>query len=153
MLEQADYSATCSDSMCHCEDCRYCLEGFVSYSSIRNEDPISLGETVNQLRRFSCVVRRKHAVPERKSSFQARQETGPSSHVYRHYLVPATLQKPDVVGYFRIYVDTEALLLRAFLGVIIMFVAHIWMDYAWLGGAPSLTARGRSFLGNGIGIS
>ncbi len=41
----------------------------------------------------------------------------------------------------------EALLLGAFLGVLIMFAAHIWMDYAWLGGTASLTARGRSFLG------
>jgi len=35
----------------------------------------------------------------------------------------------------------------AFLGVLIMFAAHIWMDYAWLGGTASLTARGGSFLG------
>ena len=41
----------------------------------------------------------------------------------------------------------QALLLGAFLGVFIMFAAHIWMDYAWLGGTASLTARGRSFLG------
>ena len=41
----------------------------------------------------------------------------------------------------------QALLLGAFLGVLIMFAAHIWMDYAWLGGTASLTARGRSFLG------
>jgi len=41
----------------------------------------------------------------------------------------------------------EALLLGAFLGVVAMFAAHIWMDYAWLGGTASLTARGRTFLG------
>ncbi len=41
----------------------------------------------------------------------------------------------------------EALLLGAFLGVFAMFAAHIWMDYAWLGGTASLTAKGRTFLG------
>ncbi len=41
----------------------------------------------------------------------------------------------------------EALLLGAFLGVLAMFAVHVWMDYAWLGGTASLTARGRSFLG------
>ena len=41
----------------------------------------------------------------------------------------------------------QALLLGAFVGVFIMFAAHIWLDYVWLGGTAGLTARGRSFLG------
>ena len=41
----------------------------------------------------------------------------------------------------------QALLLGAFVGVFIMFAAHISLDYAWLGGTAGLTARGRSFLG------
>ncbi len=40
----------------------------------------------------------------------------------------------------------EALALGATAGVIAMFAAHIWMDYAWLGGTATLTGRGRSIL-------
>ncbi len=42
---------------------------------------------------------------------------------------------------------SEALALGAFSGVITMFAAHIWMDYAWLGGTATLVGRGRLFLG------
>ena len=42
---------------------------------------------------------------------------------------------------------TQALILGAFLGVLVMFGAHIWMDYAWLGGAASLAPRGGFLLG------
>ena len=42
---------------------------------------------------------------------------------------------------------TQALILGAFLGVLAMFGAHIWMDYAWLGGTASLTAKGGFLLG------
>ena len=41
----------------------------------------------------------------------------------------------------------QALLLGAFVGVFIMFAAHVWLDYVWLGGTAGLTARGKSFLG------
>jgi threonine/homoserine/homoserine lactone efflux protein len=41
----------------------------------------------------------------------------------------------------------EALALGAFVGVVLMFAAHIWMDYAWLGGTAYLANRGRLFLG------
>ena len=66
MLQQANYSATCSDSMCHCEYRRYCLEGLVSCSSVRDEDAIGLGELVNQLCSLSNVVRREYPVSERE---------------------------------------------------------------------------------------
>ena len=42
---------------------------------------------------------------------------------------------------------SQALLLGAFEGVALMFGAHIWMDYAWLGGTAMIAARGRLFLG------
>src|SRR5881397_1556352 len=87
MLQHANYSATCSDSMCHCEYRRYCLEGFVSCSSIRNEDAIGRGELVNQLCSLSNVVRRKNPVSECKSFFRARQKAGSPLSDYRHYLV------------------------------------------------------------------
>ncbi len=32
-------------------------------------------------------------------------------------------------------------------GVLVMFAAHIWMDYAWLGGTATLAGRGKLFLG------
>jgi len=41
----------------------------------------------------------------------------------------------------------QALRLGAFIGVLAMFGAHIWMDYAWLGGTASLASRGKFFLG------
>lgn len=37
---------------------------------------------------------------------------------------------------------TEATVLGAFVGVMTMFAAHIWMDYAWLGGTAALVGRG-----------
>lgn len=41
----------------------------------------------------------------------------------------------------------QAIALAALVGVLIMFAAHIWMDYAWLGGTAHLAFRGRVFLG------
>jgi len=32
-------------------------------------------------------------------------------------------------------------------GVMAMFAAHIWMDYAWLGGTATLVGRGKLVLG------
>ncbi len=42
---------------------------------------------------------------------------------------------------------SEALALGAVAGVLAMFAAHIWMDYAWLGGTAKLAGRGRLILG------
>lgn len=42
---------------------------------------------------------------------------------------------------------SQALLLGAFGGVALMFGAHIWMDYAWLGGTATVAGRGRLLLG------
>jgi len=41
----------------------------------------------------------------------------------------------------------QALIQGALFGVFAMFAAHIWMDYAWLGGTATLAARGKFFLG------
>ena len=41
----------------------------------------------------------------------------------------------------------QALILGAFTGVLAMFGAHIWMDYAWLVGTASFASRGKFFLG------
>ncbi len=41
----------------------------------------------------------------------------------------------------------EALALGAFAGGMAMFAAHIWMDYAWLGGTATLVARGMFIFG------
>ncbi|MEM3063904.1 MAG: LysE family transporter [Candidatus Nitrosotenuis sp.] len=40
----------------------------------------------------------------------------------------------------------DALVLWAFWGILIMFVLHIWMDYAWLFFVSSLSAKGKRFL-------
>ncbi|HXG74636.1 MAG TPA: LysE family transporter [Candidatus Nitrosotenuis sp.] len=40
----------------------------------------------------------------------------------------------------------DALVLWAFWGTLIMFVMHIWMDYAWLFFVSSLSSKGKSFL-------
>lgn len=42
---------------------------------------------------------------------------------------------------------SEALALGAAVGVVTMFAAHVWMDYAWLAGTPVLARRGRKVLG------
>ena len=42
---------------------------------------------------------------------------------------------------------SQALLLGAFGGVALMFGAHIWMDFAWLGGTAAVAGRGRLLLG------
>lgn len=41
----------------------------------------------------------------------------------------------------------EALVLGGFVGVLVMFAAHIWMDYAWLGGTASFVGRGKFIAG------
>lgn len=40
----------------------------------------------------------------------------------------------------------QAVELGALLGVLIMYVSHVWMDYAWLTGTSYLSARGKSLL-------
>jgi threonine/homoserine/homoserine lactone efflux protein len=41
----------------------------------------------------------------------------------------------------------QAVALGALAGVLLMYAAHIWMDYAWLGGTAYLANRGKLFLG------
>ena len=41
----------------------------------------------------------------------------------------------------------EALALGAIAGVLAMFAAHIWIDYAWLGATAILAGQGRFVLG------
>ncbi len=41
----------------------------------------------------------------------------------------------------------QAVVLGALGGVTLMYTAHIWMNYAWLGGTGALAGRGRLFLG------
>ena len=40
----------------------------------------------------------------------------------------------------------QAVELGALLGVLIMYISHVWMDYAWLTGTSYLSARGKSLL-------
>jgi threonine/homoserine/homoserine lactone efflux protein len=42
---------------------------------------------------------------------------------------------------------SRAILLGAFGGVAMMYAAHIWMDYAWLGGTATIASHGRFVLG------
>lgn len=42
----------------------------------------------------------------------------------------------------------QAVELGALFGVLLMYVAHVWMDYAWLTGTAYLSARGKTFLGS-----
>ncbi len=44
----------------------------------------------------------------------------------------------------------EALLLAQIFGVLIMFVAHIWMDYAWLIGTAYLSKIGVNLIGSRV---
>ncbi len=46
---------------------------------------------------------------------------------------------------------SQAILLGAFGGAL-MYAAHIWMDYAWLGGTAAAAGRGRLFLGKWFNI-
>ncbi|MGI0047351.1 MAG: LysE family transporter [Nitrosotalea sp.] len=41
---------------------------------------------------------------------------------------------------------TDALVLYSFIGIIIMFGFHIWMDYAWMGTVGFLSNRGKTIL-------
>jgi threonine/homoserine/homoserine lactone efflux protein len=41
----------------------------------------------------------------------------------------------------------DALLIAALAGVLIMFLAHVWMDYAWLTGTAWLTHKGTRLVG------
>jgi len=41
----------------------------------------------------------------------------------------------------------QAVELGALLGVLIMYVSHVWMDYAWLTGTAYLSARGTILIG------
>lgn len=40
----------------------------------------------------------------------------------------------------------QAVELGALLGVLVMYISHVWMDYAWLTGTSYLSARGKSLL-------
>jgi threonine/homoserine/homoserine lactone efflux protein len=40
----------------------------------------------------------------------------------------------------------QAVELGALLGVLIMYVSHVWMDYAWLTGTSYLSAKGKNIL-------
>jgi len=40
----------------------------------------------------------------------------------------------------------QAVELGALLGVFIMYVSHVWMDYAWLTGTAYLAARGKTLI-------
>ncbi len=42
---------------------------------------------------------------------------------------------------------SQAILLGALGGVALMYAAHIWMDYAWLGGMAAIAGRGNLLLG------
>jgi threonine/homoserine/homoserine lactone efflux protein len=41
----------------------------------------------------------------------------------------------------------NALALASFAGVLIMYVSHVWMDYAWLTGTAYLAKKGTSLVG------
>jgi len=41
---------------------------------------------------------------------------------------------------------SQAILLGSLGGVALMFAAHIWMDYAWLGGTATIAGRGKQLL-------
>ncbi|MFX1563110.1 MAG: LysE family transporter [Promethearchaeota archaeon] len=41
----------------------------------------------------------------------------------------------------------DALLIAALTGVFVMFLAHVWMDYAWLTGTAWLTNKGTNLVG------
>jgi threonine/homoserine/homoserine lactone efflux protein len=40
----------------------------------------------------------------------------------------------------------QAVELGALLGILIMYISHVWMDYAWLTGTSYLSARGKNIL-------
>jgi threonine/homoserine/homoserine lactone efflux protein len=42
----------------------------------------------------------------------------------------------------------DSVTFASWLGVILMYVAHVWMDYAWLTGTAYLAKRGRSLVGS-----
>lgn len=42
----------------------------------------------------------------------------------------------------------DALILGAFAGVLVMFLAHVWMDYAWLVGTAWLANKGSNLTGS-----
>ncbi len=43
---------------------------------------------------------------------------------------------------------TDAMLIWAFSGILIMFAIHIWMDFAWLGGIAFLASKSRQIISN-----
>jgi threonine/homoserine/homoserine lactone efflux protein len=45
------------------------------------------------------------------------------------------------------YLISQAYVAGTIIDVLAMFAAHIWMDYAWLGGTASLASRGHLLLG------
>lgn len=45
---------------------------------------------------------------------------------------------------------SEALIFASLIGVLLMFVLHIWIDYAWLAGIAYLAKKGRNILNNKI---
>ncbi|MGD0550506.1 MAG: LysE family transporter [Candidatus Bathyarchaeia archaeon] len=47
---------------------------------------------------------------------------------------------------FGIGLVVQAVELGALLGVLFMYVSHVWMDYAWLTGTAYLSARGKTIL-------
>ncbi len=45
------------------------------------------------------------------------------------------------------YLISQAYIAGTIIDVLVMFAAHIWMDYAWLGGTANLAGRGNLLLG------
>ena len=77
-------------------------------------------------------------------------QTKPTRHPFLIGLIFSALNPFFIVWWFTVGANIvlTALLLAALVGVIIMFLSHVWIDYVWLAGTAWATKRGAHLIGS-----
>ncbi|MFW9831337.1 MAG: LysE family transporter [Candidatus Thorarchaeota archaeon] len=77
-------------------------------------------------------------------------EAKPTRHPFLIGLLFSALNPFFIVWWFTVGAKLvlDAFLFAAILGVIIMFLSHVWIDYVWLSGTAWVTQKGTSLIGS-----
>ena len=77
-------------------------------------------------------------------------ESKPTRHPLIIGLIFSALNPFFIIWWFTVgaKIVLDALLFAALLGVIIMFLSHVWIDYVWLAGTAWLTQKGTHLAGS-----
>lgn len=77
-------------------------------------------------------------------------KTQPTRHPILIGLIFSALNPFFIIWWFTVgaKIVFDALLFAALIGVIIMFLSHVWIDYVWLTGTAWLAQKGTQFVGS-----